>query len=352
MQKDNRIYLSRLGSMRGCLMGVATVMILFTHLPMLVFEKPNIVMDMIRTPKWLYKSAVEIFLILSGMGLYGSMKRCGSTEEFYKRRFLRVIPAVFIVTLLWSLLNNVGLKKTLLNVSLLSFWLTGERLFWYFSLLIILYIVYPLIHKPIESGKLKLPVVLGAVLGMNLLLHIAASPFYDRSSEALCRIPAFVLGVYCGKRLYTGDIEIKRRWVRISALAVVLILAYFFFEKKIAENERLYWTINTGNIMKNYIRTVFACALMVVLISLNIKRGIAGKILEKVGAYSMEVYLVQEKIQILTEERFIKAGILPGTLMYDAVIILLTAAAAIILKKVCDEIVKIIKQREKKIIAK
>ena len=48
---------------------------------------------------------VDVFLLLSGIGLYYSMKKCGNTLTFYKHRLLRIFPSYLLMA---------GIQKRLL----------------------------------------------------------------------------------------------------------------------------------------------------------------------------------------------------------------------------------------------
>ena len=89
---------------RAALMGAATLFILLAHC--------YIRFDVISPDKWmitkawnianeLFVGSVDIFVFLSGMSMFFSMKKDPSVKNFYKKRALRILPAYFNVASLW-----------------------------------------------------------------------------------------------------------------------------------------------------------------------------------------------------------------------------------------------------------
>ena len=97
-------------------------------------------------------SGVEIFLFLSGMGLFYSLSKSPLVLPFYKRRLGRVLPTYLIVggigwLVIDILLKRRGLRSFLSDFSTYSFWRYGERLVWYVSLILLLYLFFPLLFR-------------------------------------------------------------------------------------------------------------------------------------------------------------------------------------------------------------
>ena len=77
-------------------------------------------------------SGVEIFLFLSGMGLFYSLSGDPRLSEFYRKRLTRILPAYLVLggagwLILDILLRKTGWLRFLLDFSTLSFWTEGER---------------------------------------------------------------------------------------------------------------------------------------------------------------------------------------------------------------------------------
>ena len=49
-------------------------------------------------------AGVEIFMMVSGFGLFFSLDKDASLKRFYKKRLLRIFPTYYILGIFWSLL--------------------------------------------------------------------------------------------------------------------------------------------------------------------------------------------------------------------------------------------------------
>ena len=85
--------LSLLSSYRGALMGVAIIWVMLYHLG-------DIDVSVIRVIFGVGYGGVDIFLFLSGFGLYFSLsKKENSLTRYYKKRFCRVLPEFWLYLL-------------------------------------------------------------------------------------------------------------------------------------------------------------------------------------------------------------------------------------------------------------
>lgn len=146
----NLFYFSRF---RSELMGVATILIILCHT-----TKYNLVM-----PSWLYTilgncgAGVDIFLFLSGMGIFNSYanreKNKTSIHKWFWKRYIRIIIpcALFIVPLtileyFKSSSSAIGIGGILLNLSGFGY-LFDKGALWFVTCILLLYLITPLIHK-------------------------------------------------------------------------------------------------------------------------------------------------------------------------------------------------------------
>ena len=110
---------------------------------------------------------VDVFLFLSGIGLWFSWRSCPNLKHFYKQRFLRVYPT-------WLLLASCFygfhfyLKSGFSNdvfdllgdvIVHLDFWLHGELTFWYIPALMALYLVSPFYIQLVNRNRDRKSVV-------------------------------------------------------------------------------------------------------------------------------------------------------------------------------------------------
>lgn len=170
-KKDEQI---KIGEGRTELFGIAALLVILVHAKSFNWET---------YPLFLYKICeqgsigVDIFLLLSGIGLYYSMQKCGTVRAFYKHRMARIIPSYLMITgVLYGiicLIENMSLTDFFLQISTLHFWIRGENGTWYVSLIILLYLLYPSIYKILTGQKWKRNISL--LFGIIILAEICFS---------------------------------------------------------------------------------------------------------------------------------------------------------------------------------
>jgi len=158
---------------------------------------------------------VDLFLFLSGMGLYFSFSKNKEIIPFIKRRFVRILPTVFLISGIWwfyyfIILNN-NLADFLKRISLLCFWLGGgggaNNGIWFVSFILVFYLAYPYIyHYLFDKGNalLRVLIAMTCAIVFNYLLAYVDPSFYKVTEIAFSRIPVTLFGCYFGKLVYDG----------------------------------------------------------------------------------------------------------------------------------------------------
>ena len=345
---------SKISKYRDVLLGIATVMVFWVHLPAIIFKTYTLPIFLLTGGRWMVTSGVDIFLFLSGMGLYYSMLKKPDVREFYRKRAERVLPALLIVLIAEAIVFENSFGETVKRITLLGFWIDGSRYKWYFALLIPLYILFPLLFKAVKSGKLKFPAAIGASLAVNLILHICAPEFYDHTIIALSRIPDFLCGVYFSHRMFTQkkSMEISRSWLYICLTVALLCVAYIMVLDSSFMQNRLYYIckyiLNYRGISRNYIRPLFMVCLLVLFSCLKLNDGFFRRAAAGISKYSMEVYLLQEELQFIIDPLLSSTPAHMHTFLFDIISLALTAAAALLLKKLSGAALRAVKNNKRK----
>ena len=170
----------------------------------------------------------ELFLFLSGICLYFSYHSNEHYVPFIRRRLKRLyVPVVLICGWYWLYLlvrdgvSVGGLGTLTANFLTLSLWITGDSQIWFVSLLLVVYILYPFIYRVLYGGRhteISALLLLGAAVGIALLLKAAVPGFYGRTEVALTRLPIFLIGCCFGQAVYRR--KSFPRWV-IPLCAIV-----------------------------------------------------------------------------------------------------------------------------------
>lgn len=204
--------LSDLSIYRTQMMGIATIMIIICH----SCASKVIMPDSLCYLFCFGNIGVDIFLFLSGIGLYYSLSKnnLNSKEDymsFYKRRIYRIyIPylMVFIPScLIFMLLGEYSVCDSFFCLSTLEYWLF-HRGAWFVSLIVLLYLVAPFLYRAL-IGKHKWIIALGIIIALMILSNI---PVKDQSStsvpyniqNAFSRTPSFIVGLTIGPSCKEG----------------------------------------------------------------------------------------------------------------------------------------------------
>ena len=101
---------------------------------------------------------VDIFLFLSGVGLWFAWTKTPSVSHFYRRRLIRILPTWLICSTAFYLRDYLGARRFSKDIVDLigditinwDFWLHDELTFWYVPAIMALYLVAPWYMRLIE----------------------------------------------------------------------------------------------------------------------------------------------------------------------------------------------------------
>lgn len=171
---------------------------------------------------------VDIFLFLSGVGLWFSWVKTPDVLRFYRRRLLRIVPTWIVVATAFYLPDYLGARRFSHSIVDLigditinwDFWLHDELTFWYVPAIMALYLVAPWYMRLIQSRPvyrwLPLLMVIWCVMVQWVLpIHHAVGHIEIFWS----RVPIFFIGINFGEMVRT------RR--QLSSDAVWLLLITF-----------------------------------------------------------------------------------------------------------------------------
>lgn len=166
--KIKDIELANISRYRGELMGAAMLFVILFHVGL-----PR--EDMFFGLRRMGNIGVDIFLFLSGMGLWFSWTKHPSLSHFFTRRFLRIYPTWLLLASLYyipdylelSFVQHSGYSVSIIDligdISInWDFWLHDELTFWYIPAIMLLYLLSPFYMKLILTHPIYrwLPVVM------------------------------------------------------------------------------------------------------------------------------------------------------------------------------------------------
>ncbi len=209
------------------LMGIATIMIIICHIVGNDVLLPPIVSKVLTLGNY----GVDIFLFLSGLGLYYSLQNNHtSISSWYKRRYIRIFVPYLIATLpcciIRMYLGDFSVLDTILSLTTLDFWIFARGA-WFVSAIVPIYFFTPYLSRFIESRKNKLiwVVVIISVLLMLSEINIINHPIYENIQFVMRRTPMFVLGLYMAVYIKEGrEINI----FNAVMITICSIISYLF----------------------------------------------------------------------------------------------------------------------------
>lgn len=186
-----------LSKYRKFLMGIAILLVVFHHLTF--HYEAGILGKVYSFLRVEGAFGVDIFLLLSGIGLYFSFSKDENIKAFYKRRFIRIIPTYLLILTPIYFYQYVVQQNDLigfaLHISLLSFWIDGSA-DWYIAAILVFYILFPFFYHFRTTKKMFFLLCGWGV--MCFLLQSFVPHFFSVTSRFWARVPIFLVGVYMG----------------------------------------------------------------------------------------------------------------------------------------------------------
>ena len=188
---------------------------------------------------------VDMFLFLSGIGLWFSWTKNSSLLKFYRRRLMRILPASIIVFSFYYIPDYFGVSisdlfdvakmqeaienkdVTLSNIAYLianilirfSFWRSGAGLFWFIPAILAMYLFAPFYMELIRRHPDYRWLAIAAIIWATLVRFV---PTLQSSIGHLTifweRIPIFLIG------LNFGEIVREKRPIESSTKYLLIII--------------------------------------------------------------------------------------------------------------------------------
>lgn len=316
-----------LSKFRSELMGLACLWIMLHHN---AFDWPNALESLERFAKY-GNLGVDIFLLLSGVGLYYAWTKQPKLGDFYARRFVRLlVPYVLIAVPYWvwrDLFLHQG--SFLLDVTQLCLPLKGIISTWYVPAMAAMYLCYPLIARFLFKGDrwTRCVVLCGGVMLLCLHFYYGRSSIYKNCEIALTRFAIFIVGCALGKSV-KDDEPIPAHF---PALALLWIMLNSSFRRHVSLGDA--W------IRFSYI----PLALSVVLVLLWVLERLEGfhglrKALCFFGERSLELYLTHVLIRNVFYHYIPITRFDPWGIVSYGVILLISLAVSVLLHPVINKL--------------
>lgn len=308
--KDKLLNWQILSKNRNLLFGVAILWIMLLHMtnfPVIDkwdgFRENSLLMSVYRLID-LGGVGVDVFLFLSGIGLYYSFSGCSDLRRFYEKRLKRVlIPYLIVGTVYWfikDVLYGEGVVRFLKDLFWVTYYTEGASTYWYISFILLMYLLFPLFYYLLENKYRKLNIILLLVLSLGLIyvMYTKTPEMYLNIEKSIARIPVFILGCYWGKIVKSG--KTMNRWWVIYSLIIPWMGGFFQYAGR---HGGIPWKV-TSRLW--YGMLAVAVCIMVSLFFTVIDLGRINRFLNMAGGLSLELYLfhiaMQRLIRLLSSD--------------------------------------------------
>ena len=225
-------------------------------------------------------AGVDIFLFVSGFGLFYSLDKDDNLVRFYKKRLLRIFPTYYIIGFITNLLlTHDDILTFLFRYSTIGFWIGREYAEWFIPSIILLYILAPFIKKIIVKKWFVLISILTVCIYLITYYFADKEHLLDRAHFFLLyRIPAFILGMICA--YWVKSNMPSKYFLYIMLLGLPFFIYYYPFHHQIYN-------------FKYYSLAFLLPLFTVVFILLSKYTRCISPVLKKMGIASLEIYLIQ-----------------------------------------------------------
>lgn len=210
--------LNLLSKYRSQLMGLAIIWIILFHsnLDVSYFK----IFDLIKS---IGNAGVDIFMFVSGFGIYYSLSKGVSIKTFYKNRLRRILPYYLPIVIIFSLyLYYKGfwdVDIVIKNILLLSYWTIPDltKVFdWYIPAILVIYVAVPLFYYFYKKSKIIS--TLSVIIFFYILSFLVIDTPFATLQLVTMRIPTFVIG-FC-----IADYSQNHKNAKLSPLGILLCI--------------------------------------------------------------------------------------------------------------------------------
>ncbi|MBI5924578.1 MAG: acyltransferase [Aquabacterium sp.] len=284
-----------ISELRSELMGLAIMWIMLYHMG---FKLP-LFLAPVTAVKMLGLTGVDIFFLLSGLGISFSWHADPNTARFLQKRLVRIAP-VFWTLVLFSLIRDSMLTSLALQDMTrfigLDFLLLGQLDRWFVPAILLCYGLFVIVQKARTCSSLKqvLLLCLAGVLMLDLLLPDSE---LDHLLILTVRLPVFLLGILIGQHLIEGRAAMLWQSWKLNGALLLGGLALWATVALVVPNPVAWryglWWYPTA--LMAYPVCLFAAQWLTTMRT----EGALRTCLRVFGQYSLELYLVHEFIYSL-----------------------------------------------------
>ena len=230
------IELANVSRFRGELMGAAMLFIMLFHVSL-----PR--WDMFFGLRRMGNIGVDIFLFLSGVGLWFAWMKRANMKHFFRRRYIRIYPAWLIIACLYYIPRFHG-GDLMAWIDLIGditinwdFWLHDELTFWYIPATMMLYLFAPAYMELIRRHPIYRWLPVAMIMWCILVQWVTPIHHAVGHLEIFwSRVPIFFIGINMGE-MVRKKLQIDGTGIYLIILLFVMALASSLFLEQVRHGE-------------------------------------------------------------------------------------------------------------------
>lgn len=269
------------------IMGVATILVVLYHIV------PKGIKFIYLLPLQMGCIGVDLFLLVSGFGLYCSYSNNSATLLFYKKRFLRTWLPFIISTAVVAVIYGKSLSGFLCESSTINYFVGKSFWLWYMPCIFVLYLIFPILYHTVRryGGYMLLLAYTISFLLSFIFVHSELGDLRFQYINFTARIPIFCIGIYLAYMKESKSNICLPPYVIVFS-AVALATCWFWFRNL---NIFVVYLSSLGILSLVFVRIIAK------ILSVSSKTVKWGGVF---GSMSLEVYLIhQYPLEFLKQER-------------------------------------------------
>lgn len=205
---------------------------------------------------------VDIFLFLSGFGLYYSFCNTPNIRDYYYKRFKRILPTVIFLLSTFAILDIIGGEKITKLISPTYWFFSIYSKYWYIGAILLFYIISPLIINAVKINSFTIVIssYLFSIISI-LIIKISQIDILYQLVVYFARIPIFIIGI-----LFAHEQKwLEKRWLFL--ITFILSIPLLFLLPK--DFQRVFYSLFVLTIvlylpividkLPNYINRILYC---------------------------------------------------------------------------------------------
>ena len=200
MTNKKKTDITLLSTQRRFIMGIAILWVAWFHTYLLV-GIPGL--SFLRETGY---GGVDLFFLMSGIGVYYSLKNNKDTVSYIKNRAKRILPSYFPFITVWLIMMKMTSEicgtEIIGNLTMMGWWCESRYQFnWYINAIWLFYLLAPIFVGMVCKAEDRKRRIRITVLLMVVGFFVSMTFWKSFLLMAFSRLPVFILGIYLGSEI-------------------------------------------------------------------------------------------------------------------------------------------------------